>query len=268
MKSSKIVALLILGTLVAGPTYAVNKPAAKVNGIAIPQERVDMYVNAVIARSKQQDNPDLRKKIREKLIDLEVMSQQAISLGLDKKAETREQIGLARQNILSGALMQDYVKTRPVSEDAIQQEYDKEKPAVGSKEYNVRHILVEKESEAKQILAKLKKGGKDGEFSKLAKVNSKDSGSRDQGGSLGWVPATDIPSTYVKPFAEAVIALSEGQISEPVKSQFGWHIIKLQEVRDIKFPALEQVKPQIVQRLQQQAMKKYISDLHDKAKIE
>ena len=187
---------------------------------------------------------------------------------MEKQSETTQQLEIAKQTVLVGAFVQDYVKTHPVTDEAIAKEYDNLKTHLGTKEYSVRHILVEKESEAKSIAAKLKKGGKENTFEKLAKANSKDPGSKDKGGDLGWIPVCDIPSAFVKPFGDAVMNLTKGQLSEPVQSQFGWHIIKLEDVRDLKIPALDEIKPQLTQRLQQQAVKQMIADLRKEAKIE
>ena len=272
LKTSRLAALVILGIIAANPAYAENKPAedkpaAKVSGISIPQERVDLRVKIVTAQG-QADSPELRKAIHDDLVNIELMSQEALKKGLDKQSETVQQLELARQTVLVGAFVQDYVKTHPLSDEAVAKEYDKLKSSLGNKEYNVRHILVEKESDAKSIAAKLKKGGKEGNFDKLAKANSKDAGSKEHGGDLGWIPVGNIPNTFVKPFGDALMNLGKGQVSAPVQSQFGWHIIKLEDVRDLKLPPLDEVKPQITQRLQQQAVKDLIADLRDKAKSE
>jgi len=163
--------------------------------------------------------------------------------------------------VLAGAFVQNYAKTHQVSEDALKQEYEKLKVRLGSKEYKVRHILVEDENAAKSIAAKLKKGGK---FDKLAESNSKDVGSRDKGGDLGW----SVPANYVKPFADAILNLTKGQVSEPVQSQFGWHIIKLEDVRELKIPSLEEGKADIAKNLLRQSIQQAIADLRTKAKIE
>ncbi len=268
LKTSRLAALAILCAITASPVYAEDKPAAKVGGITIPQERINLRVKVIATQQNQPDSPELRKAVREDLINIELMSQEALKKGLDKQSETVQQLELAKQGVLVGALMQDYVKTHPVSDEAITKEYDNLKSSLGTKEYHVRHILVEKESEAKSIVAKLKKGGKEGDFDKLAKANSKDAGSKEHGGDLGWIPVGKITNSFVKPFGDALMNLSKGQVSEPVKSQFGWHIIKLEDVRDLKMPSLNEIKPQIAQRLQQQAVKQLIADLRDKAKIE
>ncbi len=268
LKTSRLVALAILGAIAASSAYAEDTPAAKVSSIAIPQERIDLRVKMIAAQQNQPDSPELRKAVREDLINIELMSQEALKKGLDKQSEIVQQLVLAKETVLVGAFVQDYLMTHPVSDEAIAKEYDNLKAGLGTKEYSVRHILVEKESEAKSIVAKLKKGGKDGNFDKLAKANSKDPGSKEHGGDLGWIPVSKIPSAFVKPFGDALMKLSKGQVSEPVQSQFGWHIIQLEDVRDLKMPPLDEIKPQIAQRLQQQAVKQLIADLRDKAKIE
>ncbi len=271
-KIYKLAATAILGTIVAGSVYAengsaANKTAAIVNGIPVPYERVELRVK-VVATQGQQDTPELRSAIREDLINIELMSQEALKKNLDKQPETIQQLELAKQTVLVGAFVQDYVKNRPIAESELTQAYENLKKNLGNKEYSVRHILVDKESEAKSIAAKLKKGGKDGKFDKLAEANSKDAGSREHGGDLGWIPVGNIPSAFVKPFSDALMSLVKGQISEPVQSQYGWHIIKLDDVRDLKMPSFEEIKPQITQRMQQQAVQNLIAELRAKAKIE
>ncbi len=267
-KFSRFAAIAMLGVIVASPVYAEDMPAnTTVNGVVIPQERIDVSVKAAISQG-QKDTPELRKMVRDRLVDLEVLSQEAIKSGLDKEADVQQQMEFTRENILAGALIQGYIKNNPVTDDAIKQEYDQMKEGLGSKEYDVRHILVKTEDEAKSIAAKLKKGGKGGQFDTLAKEMSHDAGSKDNGGDLGWVPVGNISATYVKPFADAVMSLKKGEISAPVQSEFGWHIIQIKDERDIKLPTMDELKPKLTQRLQQEAVKKYIADLRDKAKIE
>ncbi len=275
-RTSKFAVLAILGAIAASPVYAENKPATEnkpaaeskpaaiVNGIPIPQERVDLRVK-VVATQGQADTPELRKAIRDDLINIEMMSQEATKKNLDKQLETIQQLALARQTVLVGAFVQDYVKSHPVGENELMQGYDNLKKNLGSKEYSVRHILVEKESEAKSIAAKLKKGGK---FDKLAESSSKDAGSKEHGGDLGWIPVGNISNAFVKPFGDALMNLTKGQISEPVQSQFGWHIIKLEDVRELKLPSFDELKPQLTQKMQQQAVQNLIAELRAKAKIE
>ncbi|MFZ2302583.1 MAG: peptidylprolyl isomerase [Gallionella sp.] len=260
LKISKFATLAILGALAVNPAFAEDKSVALVNGVSIPQARVDMRVKAAAAQG-QADSPELRKAIREDMINLEVMVQEANKLGLNKNEEVLQQIELAKQQVLVGAFIQDYAKKHPVSDDQIKQEYGRMKAKLGDKEYNVRHILVETEAEAKSIIEQL---GKKAKFEKLA-AKSKDTGSAAQGGSLGWA----VPSNFVPPFANALLNLKKGERSkEPVQTQFGWHVIMVDDIRDLKAPSLDEIKPQLYQRLQQQSIKKAMDDLRAKAKVE
>lgn len=263
LKFSKFALLSALLAFAAGAQAADDKAEALVNGVAIPKARVDIHVKAA-AEQGQPESEEMRKMIREKLIELEVISQAAVKSGIDKQPETAQQIEFARQNILTGAYLKEYVKNNPVSADALKQEYETMKARVGDKEYKLVHILVDSEEAAKKVVAELKKGAK---FSKVAKAKSLDQGSKDNGGALGrdgW----SVPSTYVQPFAEAATKLGKGQISAPVQTQYGWHVIKLEDVRELKFPTLEQAKAQLEERLQQQAVQKLVKELRDKAKVE
>ena len=260
LKSGKFAALAILGALAINPAFAEEKSAAMVNGVSIPQARIDMRVKAATAQG-QADSPELRKAIREDMINMEVLVQEAVKLGLDKNPDVVQQVELTRQQVLAGAFVQNYGKSHPISEDQLKQEYDKLKVKLGSKEYNARHVLVETEAEAKDIIAQL---GKKGKFEKLAE-KSKDTGSAAQGGSLGW----NVPGNFVPEFANAMLNLKKGEYTkEPVKSQFGWHVIKVDDIRDMKVPSFEEIKPQLQQRLQQQSIKQSIDELRAKAKIE
>jgi peptidyl-prolyl cis-trans isomerase C len=260
LKTGKFATLAILGALAINPAFAEDKSAALVNGVSIPQARIDMRVKAAAAQG-QPDSPELRKAIREDMINVEVMAQEAAKLGLDKNPDVAQQIELARQQVLAGAFVQDYAKKNPVEEDTLKQEYDRLKTKLGSKEYKARHILVATEKEAKDIIAQL---GKKAKFEKLAE-KSKDAGSAQQGGELGWT----VPSSYVPEFANAMLNLKKGEYTkEPVQSQFGWHVIRLDDTRDLKVPSFDEIKPQLQQRLQQQSVKKALDDLRAKAKIE
>ena len=260
LHTNKLAVLAILGALAINPAFAEDKPAATVNGVSIPQARIDLRVKGLAAQG-QADSPELRKAVREDMINFEIVVQEAVKSGLDKNAEVVQQMELARQSVLIGAFVQDYTKSHPISEDQLKQEYEKLKTKLGDKEYNARHILVETEAEAKDIIAQL---GKKAKFEKLA-AKSKDAGSADKGGSLGWA----VPSHFVPPFANALLNLKKGEYTkEPVQSQFGWHVIKVDDVRDLKAPPFEELKPQLQQRLQQQGIQKLIGDLRAKAKIE
>jgi len=260
LHTNKLAVLAILGALAINPAFAEDKSAAMVNGVSIPQARIDLRVKVATVQG-QADSPELRKAIKDDMINLEVMVQEAVKAGHDKNAEVVQQIDLARQQVLVGAFVQDYAKKHPISEDQLKQEYDQLKTKLGDKEYNARHILVETEAEAKDIIAQL---GKKAKFEKLA-TKSKDAGSAEKGGSLGWA----LPSNFVPPFANALLNLKKGEYTkDPVQSQFGWHVIKLEDVRDLKAPPFEELKPQLQQRLQQQSVQKLIAELRAKAKIE
>ena len=242
----------------AGPAMAQN--VATVNGVAIPKARVDAIVKAQAAQG-QPDSEQLRTAVRERLIELEVLAQEANKKGLAKNPDFQQQIELQRQQALANALVQDYIKANPVDDAVAKVEYDKIRTQAGDKEYKARHILVDKEDEAKDIVAKLKGGQK---FEELAKV-SKDPGSKDRGGDLDW----NSPAAYVKPFSDALVKLQKGQYTMvPVQTQFGWHVILLEDVRPTKFPPFDDVKNELKQRIQQQNVAKYVGDLRSKAKVQ
>lgn len=266
LKPSNIAALALLAAIAANTVHAAGTVAeqdkntvATVNGVAIPQTRIDMRIK-VAAQQGQPDSPEMRKAIRDDLINLEVISQEALKKGLDKQPDVAQQIELTKQSALVGAFVQDYAKTHPVSEEALKKEYENLKSRVGNKEFKVAHILVESEELAKKVAAEVKKG----KFAKVAKEKSKDPGSKDNGGDLGWT----VPSNFVQPFGEALMKLSKGQVSAPVQTQFGWHIIKLDDIRELKVPAYEEVKPNLEKRLQQQAIQDAIKSLRANAKID
>lgn len=266
LKFSKFVLLSALLAIAAGAQAAdekaaADKPAALVNGVAIPQARIDMRIKAA-AQQGQPDSPEMRKAIRDDIINLEVISQAATKSALDKQPEVAQQLELARQSVLAGAYVQDYAKNHPIPDDVLKQEYEALKARVGNKEYKLAHILVQTEDEAKKVEAELKKKG--AKFAKIAKEHSKDPGSKDNGGDLGWA----VPSNFVQPFGEAVVKLAKGEVSAPVQTQYGWHIIKLEDTRELKVPTFEEMKPNLEKRKQQEAVQKLIEDLRSKAKIE
>lgn len=250
---------LTLIALFTSSAFAAD-PVAKVNGKAIPANRANVLLANQIAQG-QAKTPELEAAVKEELVRREILTQEALKKGVDKKSDVQAQLDLARQGVLIGAYLNEYARNVKITDDDIKAEYDKIKSALGEKEYKARHILVESEGEAKDIITKLKAGGK---FDELAKV-SKDPGSKDRGGELGWANK----ASYVPAFSEAMVKLEKGKYTEtPVKSNFGWHVIQLDDVRELKAPALEEVKPQITQRMRQQAVEKHILDLRGKAKVE
>jgi peptidyl-prolyl cis-trans isomerase C len=264
LKMSRLAIAVISGLITLSACNA-QEPAAKsgvtVNGAAIPQARIDLLVKERISQG-QPDTPELHKAITEDLVNRELLAQAAVKKGLDKNPDIAVEMDLAKQAILIRAYLQDYAKAHPISDDMVKAEYDKIKAALGDTEYHVRHILVPTEAEAKDIIAQLKKGVK---FEKLAKEKSKDAGSKPNGGDLNWIT----PANVVKPFADAMVKLKKGEYTkEPVQTQFGWHVIKLEDERAVKAPPLEQVKPQLTQRLQKEMIAAAVSELRAKAKIE
>ncbi len=233
---------------------------AIVNGKAVPTTRVEALKQQV-ARSGRPITPDVEAQIKEEVIAREIFMQEAQKRSLDATDEYKAQIELARQTILIRELFADFQKTNAVTDADVQAEYDKFVAANGGKEYRARHILVDTKEQAEAILASLKKGGK---FEDIAKKQSKDPGSGANGGDLDWAPA----GNYVKEFSDAMVALAKGQVSGPVQSQFGFHIIRLDDVREAQLPSLEDVKPQIAQQLQQQRLAAFQQEMRAKAKVE
>ncbi len=236
--------------------------AATVNGQPISKKQLDLIVKQQTSQGMP-DTPELRKMIIDNLALEHIVAQEAIKKGLDKKGETADQIEMARMSILAQGFVEDYMKSNPVTDAMLTAEYDKMKTTVGGNEFLARHILVEKEDEAKAIIAKLQKDPK--QFAALAKAQSKDPGSKDRGGDLGWFD----PRGMVPEFSAATAKLEKGKFTlEPVKSQFGFHVIMLEDSRAKPVPTLEQLKPRLTQQVQQQNLKKLLDDLKAKAKIE
>ena len=172
------------------------------------------------------------------------------------------QLEMARQEVLVGAYINEYMKKNAVTDADVQQEYDRARAQAGTTEYHARHILLESEEQANRVLAELKKGGK---FDELARKSSKDEGTRERGGDLDW----NVPAAFDKAFSDAMVRLEKGQItSAPVQSRFGFHIIQLEDQRAVNFPPLAQVRPQIQQRLARQKVEALVRDLRAKAKVE
>ena len=257
MKKQMLAAALV--ALLAAPAFAQN--IAVVNGKPVPSSRVNA-LKAQIEKSGRPVTDDMLGQLKDEIIAREIFMQEAKKRGLDASEEYKSQLELARQTILIRELFADFQKKNPVTDAEIQAEYDKFAAANGGKEYRARHILVETEDQAKALIAEIKKSGK---FEELAKQNSKDPGSGANGGDLDWAGA----SSYVAEFSDAMTKLDKGQMTDaPVKSQFGWHIIRVDDVREAQLPKLEEVKPQIAQQLQQQKMGKFQEDLRGKARIQ
>jgi peptidyl-prolyl cis-trans isomerase C len=233
-----------------------------VNGKAVPKTRVEALLKSAV-KPGQPITPELETRARDIVVMQEIFTQEAERRGLAASADYKTQMELARTRVLADALRQDFEKKNPVTDAETKAEYDRVKAEAGSgTEYHARHILVEKEDDAKALIAQLKAGAK---FDELAKKNSKDTGSAENGGDLDWAA----PSSYVPEFSQAMTKLKKGEYTqEPVKSQFGYHVILLEDTRQQQFPAYEEVKPQIEQRLQQVKLQKFMEDLRSKAKTD
>ena len=252
--------LLITSPGMLPVAQAADAAVATVNGKPIKQSLLDFIVKDAGSRGQKIDD-NTRSIIVSKLISNELVYQEAQRQGLDKQSDFIAREELAKRELLVNAYLQDYLKKNPVSEADIKAAYEKFKTEVGDKEYSARHILVATEAEAKDIIAQLAKGG---DFAKIAKEKSKDTGSKDKGGDLGWFS----PGGMVKSFGDAVVKLQKGLYTTvPVQTQFGWHVIKLEDIRDAQPPTYDKVKDNLQKQLQQRQLEKLLTDLRAKAKI-
>ena len=251
-------AAIVISLLIVPAAWA---QGVKVNGKEIPQSRIDAGVKSRISQG-QPDTPELRSSVRDALINQEIIAQEALRRGINKKPDVAAAIDINRQDILVNAYVQDYLEKNPVTEDTLKKEYERIKAQLGGREYKARHILVENESEAKDIIAQIRKGSS---FEKLAAERSKDTGTKDKGGDLDW----SVPGNFVKQFADALAKLKKGQMTDaPVQSNFGWHVIRLDDERPYQPPAYDAVKQNLQRSVQQQMVQKVLADLRAKAKIE
>ncbi|MBN8748822.1 putative parvulin-type peptidyl-prolyl cis-trans isomerase [Xylophilus ampelinus] len=259
MKKQLLQAVAAAALLGAVPAFAQN--AAIVNGKPVPKARMDMLAQQLAAAGRPV-TPEMQSQLREEVIAREVFMQEAQKKGLDATDDFKAQMELARQAILIRQLFEDYRKNNPVSDADVKAAYDKLVAANSGKEYKARHILVATEDEAKKVIADLKKGAK---FEDLAKKLSKDPGSGANGGDLDWTN----PAGLVPEFSQAMVKLKKGETTQvPVKSEFGWHVIRLDDVREQSFPKLDEIKAQLSQQLQQQKLQEYQQSLREKAKVE
>ncbi len=268
----------------AEPKSAAAKPDAKqknvavVNGIGIPKSRLDFVAKSQLAQAQQQqgqpgqpaqpmmqDTPEFRDNLREILITREILFQEAVKRKLDKTIDYQTQLDLAKQQIILAALVEDLSKKLTPTDADVRKEYERVKAERGGeagKQYKSRHILVKEEAAAKQIIADLEAGG---DFAAIAKEKSEDTGSKEDGGELDWAEA----QSYVQPFGEALQAMKKGErTKEPVKTNYGYHIIELQDVKSLPFPPLDEVKAQIQQQLATKFRDDYIAGLRTKAKVQ
>ena len=257
---SKLASALLVGAALSTSALAAAEGTlVTVNGKAIPQSLANAFINQQKAQGAT-DSPELKNAVKEELIRRELLIQEAKKAGVDKKSDVTAEIEAARGAIYIRAYIQDYLKKNPITDAQLKADYDKIKAQLGDTEYKARHILVQKEEDAKAIVDNLKKGAK---FEELAK-QSIDPGSKDNGGDLGWASA----GNFVKPFADALTALAKGKFTEtPVKTDFGYHVILLDDSRPLSAPSFEEVKPRLQQQAQQQQIGKLVDSLRAKAKV-
>lgn len=258
-KLSRLAAALLIGTVMSATAMAAGSTFVTVNGVAIPQSLADAFIAEQTAKGAQ-DTPELKNAVREELIRRELLVQESKKAGLDKKPDIAAQADAARAAIYIRAYIQDYLKKNPISDAQLKASYEKIKSQLGTTEYKARHILVKTEEEAKAIIDNLGKGAK---FEELA-TQSIDPGSKDKGGDLGWASA----GNFVKPFSDALTALAKGKHTEtPVKSEFGYHVIELEDTRPLATPAFEELKPRLLQQAQGEQVNKMVEELRAKAKV-
>ena len=250
---------VLLAAFAVAPAFAQN--IAVVNGTPIPKARVDALV-AQLVQQGQQDSPQLQTAVREELINREILMQEAARRGIPNRPEVKAQVAVAQQTVVLRALIEDFVKNNPPSDAEVKARYDALVKDAGGKEYHLHHILVDNEDQAKDLIAKIKAGAS---FEDLAKQYSKDPGSGKNGGDLDWSD----PKAYVPEFAAAAEKLQKGQMTDaPVHTQFGWHIIRLDDTRETAPPPLEQVRQQIVQQIQQEKLQAFEESLRKNAKVQ
>ncbi|WCM21575.1 peptidylprolyl isomerase [Paraburkholderia bryophila] len=250
---------VLLAAFAAAPAFAQN--IAVVNGTPIPKARADALIEQLVHQG-QQNTPQLQTAVREELVNREILMQEALRRGLPNRPDIKAQIAVAQQTVVLRALIEDFVKNNTPTDAEVTARYNALIKDAGGKEYHLHHILVDNEQQARDLIAKIKAGAS---FEDLAKQYSKDPGSGKNGGDLDWSD----PKAYVPEFADAATHLQKGQMTDtPVHTQFGWHIIRLDDTRAITPPPLEQVRPQIVQQIQQEKLQAFEEGLRKNAKIQ
>ena len=264
MKKSSLAArvtMTVLAAALAVPLAAQAQNIAIVNGKAVPKARLDALITQA-EKGGQKVPPEMLPRARDEIVMREIYAQEAARRGLGASKDFQVQMELARQAMLIRELFEDFRKKNPVSDEAAKAEYDKFRAQAAGTEYRARHILVEKEDEAKALIAQIKGGAS---FEELAKKHSKDPGSGQNGGDLDFAK----PDGYVPEFGQAMAKLKKGEMTDaPVKTQFGYHIIRLDDTREAQFPAFDDVKGQLKQRLEQTKLQEFEAGLRKAAKTD
>ncbi len=269
MKSHRMILLALAAALLAACTQKAaqdstapkSPPVALVDGQPIGRDLYEFYAKGIANNKPSSElTPEQRDQVLDNLIRARVIAEQAEKDGTAKEPNTASLLELQRLNVLQQAVSEKYLRDRKATDQELRQEYETQVAQLPKLEYHARHILVATEAFAGKLVAELQKGAK---FEDVAKRESMDS--KENGGDLGWFT----PDRMVKPFAEAVVGLKPGEFTHaPVQTQYGWHIIKLEDTRDVTPPAFDQVRPKIEQMVQGKKFKSYVDDLMKTAKVE
>jgi peptidyl-prolyl cis-trans isomerase C len=252
--SAALIGILVLPLAVMAQNIAV------VNGKPVPKSRVDALIKT--ATHGQEAPPEMQVQARDQVVMREIFAQEAEKEGVANSPDYKTSLDLVRQTVLINTLFQNFIKAHPISDADAQAEYAKVKAEQSGQEFHARHILVDNEEDAKKLIAQIKAGGK---FEDLAKKNSKDTGSAENGGDLEWAK----PASYVPEFSAALQKLKPGEMTDvPVKTQFGYHIIKLEDVRAAQFPSYDEVKDKLKQQMEQVKLQEYQEKLRKAAKTD
>ena len=235
---------------------------ATVNGEPISSEFFDVYTKGVTGKAAAELPAETRDRALDNVIDAELIAQQAKKDGLLKDPQIAGMLELARLNVLQQAVSERYLKDKRPTEQELRAEYETQVAALPQTEYHARHVLVATEQFAEKLIGELDKGGN---FEAIAKRETMDEGSKASGGDLGWFT----PDRMVKPFTDAVLGLKKGEYTRtPVKTQYGWHIIKLEDTRPMSAPGFDQVKPKLEQLVLGKKFKTYTDELLKTAKVD
>lgn len=243
----------------AGRPMPINSDTvATVNGVKITQAELDSMIQL---RHMNRQVPRVKESLDD-LIGMELLRQQAVAAGVHQDPKVAEEINRQATSALVSAYVQQMMEQQPITDADLQKEYDTRMGEMPDKEYKARHILSKTEEEASANVEALKKGA---DFAALAKEKSTEPGADARGGDLGWAT----PDSYVPEFSAAMTSLKPGEYTqEPVQTQFGWHVILLEEVRDAQRPDIASVKPQLRRMLANQRLLDHVSNLRENAQIE
>jgi len=241
------------------PVLQSNK-VATVNGVDISEHTLTAYMQQRLAQVPEADTPSARRQILEEAINMELAIQDAVKLNLDKDPYVSIELETQRRNILASAAFGKYLKENPKTETDLKKLYEENIKPASFQDFKVRHILSETEAEAKAIIAKLKTGA---DFIETAKTDSKGP-SAEKGGDLGWLNSQDI----LPEILDVIQKLDKNEYTEnPVKTQFGWHVVKLDDIKQTPVPTYEKLKSELTTIAQRQTLEDYLNSLRDKANI-